>query len=272
VINFHYNFTGINQKPLLILLHGFMGNIYEFDAVISFLYHDFYILKIDLPGHGKNQVIDNDNKFYGMEETAKALVKFLDKIFDKLNLNNCYLIGYSMGGRLGLYLTLNYPQYFNKVILESASPGLRSEAERLERQKRDGQIARKLERCTDKNDFLTFLDNWYGQLVFGDIKNHPDFQEVIDIRSANDPKELAKSLKFMGSGSQPSLWEKLKDNQVPLLLLVGEYDEKFTEINRKMASFCNYCDLKIITQAGHNIHFEKRMAFVSVVKDFFLDN
>jgi 2-succinyl-6-hydroxy-2,4-cyclohexadiene-1-carboxylate synthase len=267
VINFHYTFTGNNQKPFLIFLHGFMGNIYEFDSVIPLLYNDFYILKIDLPGHGKTQVLD-DNKFYKIEETAKALVQFLDNVFNTLNISRCFLIAYSMGGRLGLYLTLNYPQYFSRVILESASPGLMSEIERLERQKKDGQIARKLERC-NKNDFLTFLDNWYRQPVFGKIKNHPNFQEVIDIRYANNPKELAKSLIFMGTGSQPSLWEKLKDNQVDLLLLVGEYDDKFIEINREMLSLCNRCDFQVISLAGHNIHFENRVAFAGVVKDFF---
>ena len=73
----------------------------------------------------------------------------------------------------------------------------------------------------------------------------------------------------MGTGTQPSLWEKLKDNVVPLLLLVGEHDEKFIEINREMAQVSPIAKLNIISDAAHNIHFEKTSEFAQNVKEFF---
>ena len=214
---FNYCFSGNINKPLILFLHGFMGNNHEFDEAISLLINDFYCLNIDLPGHGKTQVLGNDD-CYSMAKTADAIINLLDKI----KVSPCFLIGYSMGGRLALYLTLNYPQRFQKVILESASPGLSTEKERLERMKRDGQIAKKLERMIEKDDFRKFLDNWYKQSIFGNIKNHPQFEQMIENRLQNHPVELAKSLRFMGTGVQPSLWNKLPNNQVPLLLLVGK--------------------------------------------------
>ena len=36
-----------------------MGNIHEFDEVIKLLFDDFSYLIIDLPGHGKTQVLDD---------------------------------------------------------------------------------------------------------------------------------------------------------------------------------------------------------------------
>ncbi len=262
---FHYSFSGNYNKPLILFLHGFMGSCHEFDEAIELLNDEFYCLTIDLTGHGQTQVFGGD-ECYTMANTAQALVKFLDE----LKISKCFLVGYSMGGRLALYLTLNFRDRFPKVVLESASPGLLTEAERLERFKRDEQIARKLERSVEKSDFLAFLSNWYSQPIFGNIKNHCQFQRLIEIRLQNNPTELAKSLRFMGTGCQPSLWKKLKDNTIPLLLLVGEYDEKFIGLNQKMAQDCDFCQLKIISNAGHNIHFENTQAFVENIKFFLI--
>jgi 2-succinyl-6-hydroxy-2,4-cyclohexadiene-1-carboxylate synthase len=240
-----------------------MGNIYEFDQAIKLLVDDFSHLTIDLPGHGKTHVLDDE--CYTMASTAAAIIQLLDQ----LNIDQCYLIGYSMGGRLALYLTLHFPQRFIKVILESASPGLATETARLARIKSDAQIAKKLTRMTNKDDFDHFLYNWYQQPIFGDIKNHPQYQSMIASRLANNPLNLVKSLQFMGTGSQPSLWEFLPKNTIPLLLLVGEKDEKFMKINMEVTKKCNFVKLQIIDQIAHNIHLENTVAFVQNMQNFF---
>ncbi|MBO3457273.1 2-succinyl-6-hydroxy-2,4-cyclohexadiene-1-carboxylate synthase [Aetokthonos hydrillicola Thurmond2011] len=256
---FHYSFNGFSEKPLILFLHGFMGNHHEFDEAIELLSHEFYCLTVDLPGHGKTQVLGGD-EYYNMANTASALIKLLDV----LSISQCFLVGYSMGGRLALYLTLHFPDRFSKVVLESASPGLLTRVEQVERIKRDEQIARKLVR----SDFNTFLLNWYEQAIFGSIKHHPQFHNLIENRLQNNPLELAKSLQFMGTGSQPSLWENLKENKTPLLLLVGEYDEKFIDINTNMTNICKFSQLKLTSNCGHNIHFENTLAFVENIRNF----
>jgi 2-succinyl-6-hydroxy-2,4-cyclohexadiene-1-carboxylate synthase len=262
---FNYSFCGNYNQPLILFLHGFMGNCHEFDGVISLLTQNFYCLTLDLPGHGKNQVLDSD-EYYTIPNTAKGIINLLDI----LNISQCFLVGYSMGGRLALYLTLHFPERFPQVILESASPGLASEIERLERIQSDNQIAQKLIRIlqSQNNDFAIFLSKWYSQPIFGDIKNHPHFEQIITNRLKNNPSQLAKSLRCMGTGKQPSLWEKIKDLQQPTLLLVGERDEKFVAINRKMADVCKLFQLKIIPNAAHNIHIENLQDFVENIHNF----
>ncbi|MGF1677253.1 MAG: 2-succinyl-6-hydroxy-2,4-cyclohexadiene-1-carboxylate synthase, partial [Rivularia sp. (in: cyanobacteria)] len=158
---------------------------------------------------------------------------------------------------------------FYQVILESASPGLLTEKERLERIKRDEQIARKLARSIQREDFRNFLQNWYNQPIFGNIKTHSRFEQMIENRLQNNPVELAKSLRFMGTGVQPALWGKLPDNQVAILLLVGENDQKFIDINKKMTQISNLCNLKTIKNTAHNIHLENTLVFVEHIRDFF---
>ncbi|MEA5579059.1 2-succinyl-6-hydroxy-2,4-cyclohexadiene-1-carboxylate synthase [Anabaena sp. UHCC 0451] len=262
--NFHYSFTKNLDKPVILFLHGFMGNIEEFDAAIKLLDNDFSYLTLDLPGHGKTQVLGGD-EYYKIESTAQGIINLLDN----LNIQKCFLVGYSMGGRLALYLTLYFPERFIKVVLESASPGLPTNAERLARIKSDYQITCKLIRIIDENEFHTFLNNWYNLPIFGNIKNHPAYQRMLESRLTNNPLELGKSLQFMGTGYQPSLWDKIEENQLPLLLLVGEFDEKFVNINTAISYRTELAKLQIIKQAGHNTHLENTWAFVENLRKFF---
>ena len=260
--NYHFNYslTANKKLPKILFLHGFTGNFQDFSSVISLLSKKYCCLTVDLPGHGETRVI-GDESCYNMPNTAQALIELLDD----LQIDKCLLLGYSMGGRLALYMTLHFPERFEKVVLESASPGLKTEKERSQRREADLQLAQKLENSNIKD----FLLNWYDRPLFKSLKNSPHFDKLIETRLANNPLELAKSLRNMGTGNQPSLWEKLAQNQTPLLLLAGEYDDKFTTINTEIASLCPAATLEIVPKAGHNIHFENIDNFVAVVREFY---
>jgi 2-succinyl-6-hydroxy-2,4-cyclohexadiene-1-carboxylate synthase len=216
---------------------------------------DDHALTIDLPGHGETCFSSE----YTMSNTANAIVNLLDE----LQIEQANLVGYSMGGRLALYLALNYPTRFAKAVVESGSPGLKTQQERSERIQRDRELANRLEM-----NFEQFLIDWYDQPLFQSIKAHPKFEQMLKERSRNHPSELARSLREMGTGMQPSLWEKLKSHRNPVLLMVGECDRKFVAINQDMASLCATAELSIVPNAGHNIHFENPAGYVAITTSF----
>lgn len=232
-----------------------MGSGEDFDRVVPMLIDQFCCLTIDLPGHGRTSF----NSDYTMRNTASAIVTLLDD----LEIAQTHLIGYSMGGRLALYLALNFPNRFPKAILESASPGLKTEAEQLARIEHDRQLAARLEA-----DFPRFLQDWYEQPLFESLKQHSTFQTMIAKRSRNNPSELAKSLLQMSTGMQPNLWQKLEQHQNPLLLIVGECDRKFVAINQEMSTLCKTVRLAIVPDAGHNVHIENSNAYAHQIKTF----
>ena len=258
--HFHYTLTGNKNLPIILLLHGFTGDSQDFSSVISLLSKKYCCLAVDLPGHGQTRV-SGDETCYNISNTAQALIHLLDD----LQIDKCLLLGYSMGGRLALYMTLHFPERFEKVVLESASPGLKSEKDRSHRRQADSQTAQNLENSNIKD----FILNWYDRPLFKSLKNSPNFDQLVESRLANNPLELAKSLRHMGTGNQPSVWEKLAQNQIPLLLLAGEDDRKFQDINAEIASLCPAATFKIIPKAGHNIHFENLDNFVAVVRQFY---
>lgn len=254
----NYTLTGDRHKPIMLFLHGFMGSGADFDAVVSRLSADFCCLTVDLPGHGKTKV--KPELDYQMPAVAKAVVELLRQ----LNISQCFLLGYSMGGRLALYLTVYFPQLFIKVILESASPGLKTQVERDERLKQDAKLIDRLLRV----EFSVFLEQWYQNPLFSSFRQHPNYHQAIAQRIHNNPHELAKSLQYMGLGVQPSLWDNLTTVQVPVLLIVGEYDTKFKEINHDLADLLPQAQLQLVKNSGHNVHFERSSQFARIIQDF----
>ena len=255
--NFNYVIYGDPQKPAILFLHGFMGNCQDFMAVIDRL-SEFRCLVVDLPGHGKTEVKHDCN--YRMANVAGALIQLLKE----LDIRQCLLVGYSMGGRLALYLTVYFPQYFQGVILESASPGLKTQLERDRRIEQDLKLAKRLE----SQDFALFLQQWYSNPLFASFVRHPNYNMAIASKLNNNPSNLAKSLLFMGLGVQPSLWNNLPNIKIPLLLLVGSLDTKFVAINREVASLSLQANLYIAKNVGHNVHFERPTELVRLIKSF----
>ena len=262
---FSYCSKGDANNPTILFLHGFMGDCLEFKNAIAVLSEQFYCVAIDLQGHGQTEAIDRDNDhddYYTIQSTANFVIKFLDL----LRLKRCFLVGYSMGGRVALYLAIYFPQYFHRVVLESASAGLRSIKERSDRLAKDRQLAARLE----TSHLRLFLENWYQQPIFAALRSHPDFSQMLAQRLNNSSGKLAKSLRNLSTGMQPSLWEYLSENKIPLLLLVGDLDSKFVQINRQMQSLCKYAQLEIMPSCGHNIHFENPIIFIEKVRSFLI--
>jgi 2-succinyl-6-hydroxy-2,4-cyclohexadiene-1-carboxylate synthase len=249
----HYTQTDDLTLPPLLLLHGWMGSSDDYRAVIDRLRWQFNCIAIDLPGHGQTEVIGSDLG-YDFVNTARGIIQLLDS----LGIERTSIAGYSFGGRLALYLALEYPERFDKVMLESASPGLATELDRQARVIQDWQIIDRLE----ADSFTDFVRDWYRQSIFTGIENHPNFDNLIHRRIAtNRPNDLIKSLERAGLGMQPYLGDRLKLHDRPISLIVGGLDRKFVDINREIDRECPQITLKIVPDCSHNVHFQNPQAW-----------
>jgi 2-succinyl-6-hydroxy-2,4-cyclohexadiene-1-carboxylate synthase len=251
-----YGLNGNYSCPRLLFLHGFLGNKEDFAPIFERISSEFCCLSVDLPGHGKTQIFELASG-YGMAVIAEGLIRLIRE----LDFSPCYLVGYSMGGRLALYLACRFPQYFSGVLLESASPGLATVLDRTERQKQDEALAISLETGV----WPDFVRWWYGRPLFATLRSHPHFETLIRTRYDNRPAELARSLRAMGTGMQPSLWDVLPQLRLPLTLVVGASDSKFLAINRAMAACCPSVQL-VTAPTGHVVHFEAPDLFTQVLR------
>jgi len=251
-----------NPRAPILCLHGFLGCGGEWAEVAALLEDDFRCLCPDLPGHG-----DADMK--GCSDMAAAAAWILD-FLDNSEAPRCALVGYSMGGRIALYLALNYPDRFHALVLESASPGLRTYEAREQRRAADEKLAARLEAIAgDTKAFRAFLEEWFAQPFFaGMARNHARLDALIARRIRQDPRRLAAALRGLGQGVQMDLWDRLSRHKIPTLAIVGEEDRKYVEIAEAMHQACPSIVVKIVPGCGHNVHFENPEGYTNALRDF----
>jgi len=249
----HYQTFGSAAQPPLLILHGFLGSWRDFSSVLPQLKAHFYCILPDLPGHGKTTTTSESG--YSFSHTARSLISLLTY----LNIKQTNLLGYSMGGRIALYVACHYPTHISRVILESASPGLRTDAERKARKEKDEAIAQQIE-TLPLSDFLT---HWYKNPLFASLEHHPQASaDMLKRRQKNEPTELIKALRGLGTGQQPSVWNCLRnEKRPPLMLMFGSQDLKFVALSQEMAKECEKSNkpevvLRSFSGCGHNIHLE----------------
>lgn len=258
-----YSYMEEGEGQTVLLLHGFTGTKKTWNELFIKLKQNFHVIAIDLLGHGDTDSPEDPNR-YKMEHSAKDLDDFLtEKQIDRI-----HLLGYSMGGRLALYFALHYQHRIQTLVLESCTAGLVSEEERLSRIKQDEQLQSMLL----KKGINAFVDYWENITLFSSQKQLPkSLQESIrSSRLMQSPIGLGNSLKGMGTGIQPSLWNQLELLNIHTLLICGEYDEKFCFIMGKMNEMIKNSEIRKILRAGHAIHVEQSKIFATIVSEFFL--
>lgn len=253
----HYCTHGAPHQPPLCFLHGFMGSSADWTPVVEALSPDAYCVTVDLPGHG--QSLDGPEYLYTMEGATQALADVLDDV----GIHRCSLVGYSMGGRVALYFSLFHPGRVRRLGLESASPGLPTGEERVQRRFLDDERADRIQ-----EDLDSFLESWYRQPLFASLDRHGLVDEMVATRRANDPDELARALRGLSPGEQPSLWDRLPDLSVPTLVLTGELDEKYEAITQRTGERIEVARRVLVPGAGHNVHAERPQAFLAHLVQF----
>jgi 2-succinyl-6-hydroxy-2,4-cyclohexadiene-1-carboxylate synthase len=257
-----YESHGDPSAPPVVFLHGFMGSACDWGEVIEHLSGTYYCIALDLPGHGKSLDLADDDA-YTLPGAATCVVRTMEH----LHLIPAAVVGYSMGGRLALYLATHWGLVCSKLIVESATSGIQGEADRLTRQHVDEKRARDLE----QGRFEEFLQTWYRQPLFATLAEDPDkLERIIQQRRLNDPTELARVLRGMGAGAQPPLWSHLPGLTIPVLVMAGERDSNYVNIAGAMARLLGHAVVEIVSGAGHNVHVENCRAVVERIKHFLL--
>jgi 2-succinyl-6-hydroxy-2,4-cyclohexadiene-1-carboxylate synthase len=249
------------NKKTIFLLHGFTGSSMDWENFSALFNNRFNIIAIDLIGHGKSDSPKEVN-FY----KADSINKQIWEIVNHFRNEKIILLGYSMGGRAALNFAVNHPGKISVLILESTSAGIKNEDERKARLKSDEQLADFIETHT----MVEFVNKWMGMEIFSTLNDLPEEKiEKLNISKTQNSKiGLANSLRGFGTGIMPFLGNKLSTLNFPVLLISGELDSKFTQINNEIIYKFPDAEHKVITNSGHNIHFEQTENFVKVVSHY----
>jgi len=253
---FYAEITGTGEP--IICLHGFS----EDQTTWKYLNLPAYsLIKIDLIGHGKSDR-PNDPQCYCPE----VMLRQLHIVINRLVNTKYIMLGYSMGGRIGLAYTLRYQQEVRKLILESASIGIQNDDERKERYQSEKMLA---------DNILTkgipwFQQHWSALPIFETQKKLPAdvAAEIKQRRLNNSGTALAHTLMGSGQGSCPYYGDRLAELTIPALFISGSRDQKYSYLGQQLAVRQQGIVSVSIEHAGHNVHLEQPELFQRAVKEF----
>jgi 2-succinyl-6-hydroxy-2,4-cyclohexadiene-1-carboxylate synthase len=237
----------MDNAPALVLLHGFTNSGASWAPVIAGLGERYRAIAPDIRGHAS--------------ATAKP-VSLEGVIADVAELtgDSFTLAGYSQGGRLALHVAAALPDRVAGLVLISASPGLATEAEREERRLADERLAAEIESLP----IAEVARRWARTPILADVP--PDVAALAnEDRLRSTPQGLAAALRALGTGALPSLWDRLSELSMPVTVLAGERDGKFTAIAREMGARIPHATVTIVPGAGHAVHLERPDAVVGAL-------
>jgi len=139
-----------------------------------------------------------------------------------------HLVGYSMGGRLALWLAAQHPERVLSLTTISAHAGLEP-AERAARAAADEALAARIER----EGIEWFAGYWAAQPMFARLAG---LAELDAMRRAQDAAAIAATLRGLGPAAVEPFWDRLPAIAAPALFIAGAEDGRYPELARRLAA------------------------------------
>lgn len=230
----------------LILLHGFTQTGASWDGMSAQLVKRYRPVAPDIRGHGTaggaapvalGAVLDDIVALAGPAEPARPAIT---------------LVGYSMGGRIALHAALAIPSRIARLVLIGASPGIADPQQRAARRAADERLASEIE----QGGIEQFAARWAQMPVLAGQPPAVAAAAHAD-RLRSTPAGLARALRGLGTGALAPLWARLGELAMPVTLITGERDAKFTELAGRMSAAIAHAEVRIVPGAGHAVHLER---------------
>jgi 2-succinyl-6-hydroxy-2,4-cyclohexadiene-1-carboxylate synthase len=249
------------QGTPVVLLHGFTGSSETMADLAARLRARHRVVRVDLVGHGDSDA-PRERAAYTIEACAEQLATVAAQLAP-----TAHWLGYSMGGRAALAVAVQYPERVRSLLTVGASAGLRSAAERAQRIRDDEALADAIER----DGVEAFTDRWMALPLFASqVRLGPDaLGRARAQRLRNRAHGLANSLRGMGAGAQPPLFEALSQLAARACFAAGAQDAKFAALAAELAALAPHGEARIVANAGHAAHLEAPDAFAELALDFF---
>jgi 2-succinyl-6-hydroxy-2,4-cyclohexadiene-1-carboxylate synthase len=256
----------IGTGPRLVLAHGFTQTGRLWNSVDQLLALHHRVVRVDMPGHA------------GSSQVAADLVGGA-RLLGAVGGHGAY-VGYSMGARFCLHLALDRPELVRSLVLISGTAGLEPASERAARRASDEALVSELDPpepdpataddvaerpLAGQARLDAFLRRWLASPLFSGV---PPESNGFEERRRNTGPGLASSLRLAGTGTQLPQWDRLAGLAMPVLILTGADDEKFTALGRRMAATIGDNARQVVVPGtGHSPHLQNPDLIAELIGD-----
>ena len=106
-----FQYVEKGEGPILILLHGLFGALSNFEYIFNRFSEEYKVIIPLLP------IYDKEHK----DPSVEGLTEYVEAFIAMKGIDNCTLLGNSLGGHIALVFTLRNPDLVNAMILTGSS-------------------------------------------------------------------------------------------------------------------------------------------------------
>lgn len=252
------------DKPVLMLLHGYLETMYVFNELIEALKDKFRIITLDLPGHGLTDSAPANAKGVAVN-SVEFDVPVICGVLDKCGVQKAILAGHSMGGYITLECIRERPERFEKAILLSSHPYPDAPEVAVNRQREINVVeAEKLELLASASIPKMYYEE---NLRRCDEK----ICETVELCETHNPQGIIASIR--GIAARPDLESVMEEPPVPMMLVHGDHDN-YLPLERVEQMKQNYKKVayRLIPSTGHNAFIENTEETVRAILEFTIGN
>jgi pimeloyl-ACP methyl ester carboxylesterase len=241
-----FSYLDIGEGTPIIILHGLMGGLSNFDGVTNFFPEKGYrILIPELPIY----------KMSILKTNVKSFSRYVSDFIDHLKLKDALLLGNSLGGHIGLYSTKSFPEKIKALIITGSS-GLYESA-----------MGGSFPKRGDYNYIKKKAED-----VFYDPATAT--KEIVDevFASVNDRNKLIRTLAIAKSAIRHNMSKDLPHMNTPTCIIWGKNDTVTPpEVAKEFHELLPDSDLFWIEKCGHAPMMEHPDEFNSILYKWLVD-
>ena len=237
----------------VVLLHGFLESMEMWDHLTMNLAKTFRVIRIDLPGHGKSEV-------YNQDLTMEIMACWVKAVLDHLKVEKCVMVGHSMGGYVTLEFAGRYPDMIQGFALFHSHASADTEEARENRSRTINIV--KLDKAGFIKEFIPDLFTEENAVRFAD-----EIELLQKSASKTPPQGIIAALEAMRD--RTSKIELLLNAKVPVLFIAGKEDKRIPVQNvMAQAILPAHAEVLILGNVGHMGFIESREKTLDMLRCF----
>jgi len=245
-----------NGKETLVLLHGFMENLTIWTDLEPYLSDHFSLLKIDLPGHGRSEILAG-------VQTMELMAEEVKKVIDHEHLEKIHLLGHSMGGYVSLQFADLYPEYLKSLTL-FFSTYFPDDAEKKEQRRKSYRVIQDAFPHYARAGVPNLFNPNERDILEGKI------EKALDTALSTNPLGALASVKGMVDRTDKK--HVVENIDAKILVLAGKHDSA-VKTQVLIDSLPDRTNIKsYILDCGHNGHWEKPEICAAIINTELLHN
>lgn len=228
----YYEIHGSGEP--VILLHGLGSSCQDWSSQTKVLQSNYQVIAVDLRGHGQSSKPSGPY-------TIKALAQDIECFLDTLGIQQCHIIGISMGGMIAFQLAVDHPDRLWSFTAINSGPHLVVDSWKMHVLIKQRLLVTQL-----------FGMRATGWLIMRKLFPKPQQQALrqsgIEKWAKNNKAAYLSAFKALINWSVEALLNNIK---CPVLILASDHD--YTPISMK-AAYCQQipnATLVVIENSGH---------------------